>query len=93
MFVHRHIFHVQHKSHSSRFVYLADLKPKHLLEVRRLADEKQVESPTSAEISHDDGVHRHGRKEGPPWRVEFLQHIEKCELSRLISYKKVLFLY
>lgn len=60
-----------HRPHHG-FCYLANLEPKHLLEVRRLADEKQIESPASAEISHDDGVHWHGRKEGPPWCVEFL---------------------
>lgn len=53
--------------------YLANLEAKHLLKVRRLADEKQVESPASAEIGHNDGVNWHGCKEGPPWRVEFLQ--------------------
>lgn len=52
--------------------YLANLKPKHLLEVCRLADEEQVESPAPAEVRHNDGVHGHGRKEGPPGRVEFL---------------------
>lgn len=57
---------------TSDFRYLANLKTKHLLKVRRLADKKQVESPASAEIRHDDGVHWHGRKEGPPWCVEFL---------------------
>lgn len=54
------------------FSYLADLKPKHLLKVCWLADQEQVEGPASAEISYDDGVHRHGREEGPPWCVEFL---------------------
>lgn len=53
--------------------YLANLEAKHLLKVRRLADEKQVESPASAEIGHNDGVNWHGCEEGPPWRVEFLQ--------------------
>lgn len=52
--------------------YLANLEPKHLLEVCWLADEKQVKSPASAEISHDDGIHWHGCKEAPPWCVEFL---------------------
>lgn len=52
--------------------YLANLKPKHLLEVCRLADEEQVESPAPAEVRHNDGVHGHGGKEGPPGCVEFL---------------------
>ena len=38
--------------------HLADLEAKHLLEVRRLADEEQVERPAPAEVSHDDGIHR-----------------------------------
>ena len=59
-------------SSCSCFRYLANLESKHLLEVRGLADEKQVESPASAEISHDDGVHWHGREEGPPGGVKFL---------------------
>ena len=41
------------------FFYLANLETKHLLEVCRLADEKQIESPASAEICHNDGVYRH----------------------------------
>lgn len=53
--------------------YLANLEAKHLLKVRRLADEKQIESPASAEIGHNDGINWHGCKEGPPRRVEFLQ--------------------
>lgn len=64
------LYHVQRNIFGS--CYLANLEPKDFLEVSRLADEKQVESPTSAEICHDDGVHWHGRKEGPPWCVEFL---------------------
>lgn len=55
------------------FVYLANLKSKDLLKVSRLADEEQVESPASTEVSYNDGVHWHGGEEGPPWRVEFLQ--------------------
>ena len=55
------------------FYYLAYLKSKHLLKVCRLADEEQVESPTSAEISHNNSVHWHGGEEGPPWCVELLQ--------------------
>lgn len=63
----------EHSQDETLVRYLANLKAKHLLKVRRLADEKQIESPASAEICHNDGVNWHGRKEGPPWRVEFLQ--------------------
>ena len=59
--------------HQESVCYLADLKPKNLLKVCRLADEKQIESPASAEIGDDDSVHWHGGKEGPPGRVEFLE--------------------
>lgn len=52
--------------------YLANFKPKDLLKVSRLADEEQVESPASAEVGYDDGIHWHGGKEGPPRCVEFL---------------------
>lgn len=55
-----------------RLFHLANLEPKHLLKVCRLADEEQVEGPASAEISHNDGVHRHGGEEGPPGCVELL---------------------
>lgn len=61
------------------FSYLANLEPKHLLEVCGLADEKQVESPASAKICHNDGVHWHGCEESPPRGVEFLQHMNKCD--------------
>lgn len=57
----------------SALFYLAYLESKHLLKVRRLADEEQVEGPASAEIGHDDGVHRHGGEERPPGGVELLQ--------------------
>lgn len=63
--------------------YLANLEAKHLLKVRRLADQKQIESPASAEIRHNDGVDWHGRKEGPPGRVEFLQQRSLQQLKPL----------
>lgn len=62
------------------FGYLADLKSKHFFKVCRLADEKQIESPASAEISHDDSIDWHGCKERPPGCVEFLQQ-KKNELA------------
>lgn len=68
--------------------YLADLKPKHLLKVCRLADEKQIESPASAEISDDDGIHWHGRKEGLPGCVEFLEQ-KNALLIWLYFYKSL----
>lgn len=60
--------------------HLADLKLKHLLEIRRLTDEQQVKGPAPAEIGHDDGVDGHGREELPPGSVEFLPRGE----SRLV---------
>lgn len=53
--------------------HLAYFKAKHLLEVGRLADEEQVERPASAEVGHDDCVHRHRGKKVPPGSLKFLQ--------------------
>ncbi len=52
--------------------HLADLKLKHLLEIRRLTDEQQVKGPAPAEVGHDDGVDGHGREELPS---------RECEIS------------
>lgn len=71
--------------------YLANLEAKHLLKVRRLADEKQIESPASAEISHDDGVNWHGCEEGPPRRVEFLQQKRVLRLENPCNLLLLLF--
>lgn len=70
------------------FGYLADLKSKHFLKVCRLADEKQIESPASAEISHDDSIDWHGCKERPPGCVEFLQ---QKKMNWLTFYDKMQF--
>lgn len=75
----------EHTQDATPVCYLANLEAKHLLKVCRLADEKQIESPASAEIRHDDGVNRHGRKEGPPWRVEFLQQRSVLLLQTLCN--------
>lgn len=53
-------------------VNLADGEAEDFLEIRRLADEEQVEGPAAAEVGHDDGVDGHGGKETTPWSLEFL---------------------
>ena len=56
--------------------HLANLKAKDLFKVGRLADEQEVERPAPAEVCHNDGIHRHGGEESPPWGFEFLQQRE-----------------
>ena len=53
--------------------HLADLKAKHLLKVRWLANEQKVEGPAPAEVGNDDGVDWHGGKELSPGSFEFLK--------------------
>ena len=56
--------------------HLANLKAKDLFKVGGLADEQEVEGPAPAEVCHNDGIHRHGSEESPPWGFEFLPQRE-----------------
>lgn len=55
-----------------KLIYLADFKAKHLLKVRRLADEQQVKGPAPAEVGHNNCIDGHRREELPPGGLEFL---------------------
>lgn len=63
--------------------HLANLKPKHLLKVGRLADEQQVEGPAPAEVGHDDCIDRHGGEELLPGGLEFLQRETNAIIDEL----------
>lgn len=58
--------------HHTEKTHLADREAEHLLEIGRLADQEQIEGPATAEVSHDDGIDRHGGEETAPWSLEFL---------------------
>lgn len=58
--------------HHTEKTHLADREAEHLLEIGRLADQEQIEGPATAEVSHDDGIDRHGGEETEPWSLEFL---------------------
>ena len=60
------------EAHKSSGPNLADLETEHFFEVGRLGDKKQVESPATTEVGHDNGVDWHGREEAPPGCVKFL---------------------
>lgn len=57
--------------------HLAYLKAKHLLKVRRLTDEQQIEGPAPAKVCHDDCIDRHRGEELLPRGLEFLEVIMK----------------
>lgn len=66
--------------------YLAYLKAKHLLKIRRLADQQQVEGPTPTEVCHDDCIDRHRGEELSPWGFEFLKYNKGMACSQRYTY-------
>ena len=65
---------------------LSDVEVKSVLEVFRLSDDHQIETPAATEVSDDDGVNRHRRQKLLPRRLWCLSLTAEQRNTTLKSY-------